>query len=655
MPLKVLDYGKRTPFRSTIGRPRHLAWPVDAYRVTLPDTSQNGDDVNPFETVILKLLAALGPLDAIALSSETCIPIDLVKGVLLRLIDKGFIDDRHAIRDLGRDSPAEEQDVAPVFVTAVLFRELVAGKLLPFIHRVDDQNPLQQREEDKVFLKILRANPVHQRSTPTPRDVISTVRGMHKRMSLHGKADTLPPALHIMVAPRPERYYLNCSIGILASEGDFRIADPFSDGFSLALETAFTQLLEQDVEIAKWLRDWKESLRTPRPREPENSDRGPKEPFENEANWQRYPNLVANLRPAKFEDFRSLSKIYASIEWALFYACSRRPFEDAISLLRFSTPVDHADLLSKAALRVGLRPPEFGFRAIPEGRLLDFRSGKAELGTVLAVSILQAAQDHSHPLRRIASQHPDIVDLVFGIKKRRDEKGHGQGAADAPEVQLASDKLMREIVHSLLRDIRFTDTPVRELDADARGDSLLDARASIQDDFGFRAFNRLGVNVQERLIHAERFWQSCQDGDDALGFAVDLYAAVQAAFRAQLVGKLPPEVSDSDFCKKAEENAIGANLCTELPECLRTVKALAIRQTLQGAGQTLGSCVIAFLLLSTQDTLRVITDSQPSFIDDIAVILTRRGHGNEPLPLPKVDIERLRKASFATIKTLSEA
>lgn len=67
MPLKVLDYGKRNPFRSTIGRPRSLAWPVNAYRVTLPDKPRNGDDVNPFEHVVLKLLAALGPLDASAL------------------------------------------------------------------------------------------------------------------------------------------------------------------------------------------------------------------------------------------------------------------------------------------------------------------------------------------------------------------------------------------------------------------------------------------------------------------------------------------------------------------------------------------------------------------------------------------------------------
>lgn len=655
MPLRLLDYGTRNPFRSTIGRPQHLAWPVHAYRVTLPDKSANGDDVNPFDRVILKLLAALGPLDASALSQETCIPMDLVKSVLLRLIDNGLVDNRHTLRDVDHDSPAERQRVAPVFVTAVLFRELVAGKILPFIHRIDDQNPLLQHTESRFFLKKLRANPVHEWTIPTPRDVISAYRGMHKRMSLHGVANAFPPAQQIMVVPRPEPYYLDCPIAILRREGDFRIGDPFGDGFSLTLETAFTQLLEHDSPVREWLRDWKESLRNPRTHEPDSAEQGPKEPFDNQANWQRYPNLVANLKPAKRETFRSLSKIYASIEWALFYACSRRPFEKAIDLLTFAKPVDHPALLSGAAQHIGLRTSEVSFRAIREGKLIDFRMGKAELGTVLAVSLLQAGQDHSHPIRRIAAQHPDIIDLVFGIKKRRDEKAHGEGAADSPEVQLASDELMREIVQLVLPDIWFADTPALKQDEDARGDSLLDARASIQDEFGFRAFNRLGVNVQERLIHAERFWQSCRDGDDALSFAADLYAAVQAAFRAQLAGKFPPELSDSEFSSRAQQNAVSAELCSELPQCLRTVKALAIRQTLQGAGQTLGSCVIAYLLLSNQDTLRSITDLQPSFIDDIEEILTRRGHGNEPLPLPKADIERLRRASFATIKTLLEA
>ena len=101
--------------------------------------------------------------------------------------------------------------------------------------------------------------------------------------------------------------------------------------------------------------------------------------------------------------------------------------------------------------------------------------------------------------------------------------------------------------------------------------------------------------------------------------------------------------------KKMHESGLG-----ELQECLRTVKPLAIRQTLQGNDQTLGACVIAFLLMSNDDTLRIIADTHPSFIDDIAFVIIIRGHGNEPRPLPYADIAKLRKATYSTIKTLLE-
>ena len=97
MPMKILDYGRPNPFGDTIGGRRNLAWPVNAYRVTLPKASDDGDDLNPFERVILKLLDAVGAMDAHALADETRIPLDFLKGILLRLRDKELIDEHNAI------------------------------------------------------------------------------------------------------------------------------------------------------------------------------------------------------------------------------------------------------------------------------------------------------------------------------------------------------------------------------------------------------------------------------------------------------------------------------------------------------------------------------------------------------------------------------
>jgi hypothetical protein len=656
MSLKFLDYSDPVPFSGIIGKARNLAWPVHAYRVTLPRATDGGDGLNPFERVVLKLLDAIGAMDASTLADETRIPLDLVNSILLRLRDKALIDEHNRIIEQEDDDSVGGEENAPVFVTAILFRELVTGKILPFLHWLDETNPLRTKDEVRQFLTI-PLDDAHKVNPPAPRDVISVLRAVNKRSTVSGGGVSMPSVQQITIIRQPESYCLDCPIAIQKSDGEFRIADPFGNGFSLILEGAFEKLLDQGGELAEWLQRWKLLLSNPSPTKPGDTDQRLREPFESEVNLQRYPKLVASLRPSQEKQFRSIAKIYASIEWALFYVCCRSPLENAISKLKFTGQSQHPKLLESAALSIGLEAQEHNFRPIREGKILDFHNGKAELDTVLAINILQAQVDESHPLRRIAFSHPNIISRLLGIKKMRDEKSHGKGNAGQTETELSEDPLMRETVHYLLPDIIFAkQASVVRADMDARADDLLDARTSIQNEFSFKVFNRLGTNLQNRLIHAERFWHSCKDdSNDARSFADDLYAAVQSTFEKRLDGKLPPYLSDSEFVSAAGKKASAAGLSEALPNCLSKVKTLAIRQTLQGSGQTLGACTMAFLLMSEGDTLHSIAAMQPSFVDDIANVITTRGHGNEPLPLPKADVKILRKASYTTIKTLMEA
>ena len=268
--------------------------------------------------------------------------------------------------------------------------------------------------------------------------------------------------------------------------------------------------------------------------------------------------------------------------------------------------------------------------------------------------MLQAQDDASHPLRRLALAHPDLINRFLAINDKRNEKMHGKGGANVPQQKLPDEPFMREVVHILVPDIVFADTPVAAPDKDALGDALLDARASIQTELGFKLFNRLGANLQDRLIHAERFFLSCHDGDDALAYVRDIYAVVQASFQKALAGRLPPDASDTQLKDIAAEKAVDAGFCARLPENLRTVKTSAVRQTLQGESQTLGACILAWLLASDADELAEVHDVQPSLLDDAVNLITGRGHGNNPLPLPKVEVARLRKAALSTIRTLIE-
>ncbi len=650
MTLTVLDYGKPNPFGEIIGRPRNLAWPVNAYRVTLPKVSDNGNGLNPFERLILKLIDAGGARDVEILAKETCIPVELVQCILLRLRDKAFITEYNEIVKDNRENWKSREENVVDYVTALLFRERATGKILPFLHLLDRNNPLKKNNIEEKDIHKIRYDSHYNNIPPEESDVIRALQMMKKRSLTFNKYTRLPRVYQITISPEPEQYYLNCPITIQKSDGEFRIADPFGIGFSLVLENAFNRLLDQDHSLSDWLLDWRKRLSNPMQ---DKQYETKKEPFDDETNQGRYPHLVFNLRLWHNEQYRSIQKVYASLEWALFYACAQGQYDTAVSQLKFTKQSEHPALLHTAAERLGLILPLHGLRPVWEGKLHDFLSGKADMNTLLSIALLMAEKDVSHPLRRIASKHQDFVIRLFDIKKKRDAQGHGHGKNKILESELPDEIFMREIVTTLLPSIRFSDTPVAEVDKDDIADSLFNARTSIQSEFGFKSFNRLGMDLQDRFIHAECFWLSCEDGDDALTFACDIYAALQKAFRQKLFGALPPDIRDSEFSVMTQNKAIRSGF-GQLPECLRTVNPIAIKTTLQGADQTLGACVIAFLLTSDDDTLHSIADIQPSFIADIADIINRRGHGNEHLPFSKDDIGKLRKAAYRTIKTLLE-
>ncbi len=647
MSLKFLDYGKPNPFRGTIGKPRKLAWPVNAYRITLPKAPEDSDGLNPFERVILKIIDACGIREPEALARETCIPIDFVQCILLRLQDKAFIDEYNEIIVPKYDGWKKREEEESGFVTALLFHELATGKILPFLHQLDDNNLLKTKEEER-FKKILE-NDEYKDTPPTPRDAIIALRAMKKRSKAFGDATYLKLE-QITIANEPEFYHLDCPIAIQKSDGEFRIANPFGNGFSLLLENAFNHLLEQNKNLSDWIMDWRENLSN---HKQDQQIAIEKEPYDNDANWRHYPNLISNLRLDRNKRYRSIEQIHAILEWALFYTCAQRSFDTVVNQLKITHQSGHSNLLKEAGRKIGLNLPQHEFLPIKMGRLDDFLSGKAHMETVLYIALLMAGNDASHPLRRIASQHQDFVMQLIDIRKKRNDPAHGKGKLRKNETELPEEAFMREIVTVLLPDIWFSNTPGTEIDRDAVADSLFEARTNIQNEFTFGLFNRLGINLQDRLIYAERFWLFYQDGDDALAFIRDLYAALQATFTNFQDG-LPPEISESEFVQKATEKAASAGL-GELPECLRTVKLDAIRKTLQGDSQTLGACVLAFLLVTDDDVLCSIAGIQPSFISDVAEIIIRRGHGNDPLPLPKKDIGKLRKSTYSTIKTLLES
>ena len=648
---RLLDFGTPESFSGIFGRPRTLAWPVDAYRVTIPKPPGRTDELNPFERVVLGVLQAEPAMSLETLADTTCIPADLVRSVLLRLQDRDLLDrDRRPT-----NSASESTRVLPEetrYVTAMVFQDAISGRILPNVRLLNERSSLSHKEhkESEVF-EIRPARGVKGFSAPDSKMVISAIRETRNGAVSDPESFHLPMASQIRVASEPEQHLLACRIAILRSDSEFRIANPFGNGYSLVLEESMSQLLSTDERVQGWMTKWRDSLVSSE-RKPD-SDGRPREPYEENAIRRRYPNLVNSLTPDKKLSVRSTAKIYASLEWALFYCADARSAKIAVEVLRQTPAADWFGTLSLAAEKIGLTVPRYGFRMVPAGRLTDFMDGKAEMATTSAIALTQAALDVEHPLRALAERFPDLLLTIQEIKEIRDSNAHGDAAGTAVG-ESRFDPFLRECVSLLLPDVRFDSSSIAPRSKASLDEARFEARTALIGALGYRLLNQLNTAAQNALLDAEQHWQLHDNDEDAMQIVSALNAALQAVSRELLFTAATPSLPEREYLRTVTEAARAAGL-GELPPALATVRPERVREALQGNGSTLGACLVAYLITAGPERLAQLAEQHPSLLQDLGEVLARRGHGNEAVPMTKSGADRLRKATLKSIRTLLEA
>jgi len=647
MAARTLELGQKGAFSGIFGRPRTLAWPVYAYRITIPARSKTeGEEFNPFERVIVNILSIAGGMDEGALAKDICIPVDLVRNVLFRLRDRGLIDEDNRLRNAQR-AASSEQAREEQYVTALVFRELVGGRVLPFVMSLDDGNTLKTKTADEYTKALPQGSDPKYRAPPSPRDVIGAVTQMARRSNRR-----MLPLLHdqVRIGREPEEYLLECEIVIQIHDADFRIGNPWGEGFSRILETAFTRRLGQDQKLQQWMLDWRNQLAAPNNEEQSRAQE--RAPFDTTETRRRYPKLIKLLTPPRGETHRSLSGVYHSLEWALFYACQAYDPDIAIRRLSLETGAGYSQWMANIARTLGLEVPATGFRPVLKGRLIAFsKSSEADMETVVAICLVQAEEQLDHPLRRVAATRPDFLTRIWSLKKTRDGEAHGRDRPRAPgSAPLESDAFMQEVVCTLLPSICFEGSPVGS-PSPSQADRRLDARTSLLNNFGHSTFSKLGPSAQEALRRAEELWLVHEDGDDARELVFSLYSALQGIIFRYLTGVAAPEIAEDGFRALANERAERAGL-GRLPPELETVNLRRIRDTLQGHDRTLGASACALLLMASDEFLERLALADSHFLGTIASIPATRKHGNEPIPLSKDDVAKLRRSALASIDAL---
>lgn len=682
----ILEYdnlkGDKLPFGGTMGKSRDIGWPVLAYRVTMPMPGLHRDDENPIQKLVEKLLLAHWKLEQEVVNEEgesltvektTGLPWDIVRCTLLRFQDEGIIDEYYELTNSGKHkltpdvTDREQIEEEEKICTALVFREMIGGTVLPFVQELTNEKPLRKHvKSSNEMIKKLKDDGEFRNEKITVQEVLCAYRRWRKvAESLDVEAIKFPSVRQIKIVGEPEPYYLRCPMAILSRDGDFAIADPFGYGMSSVLEAVLRKWLStnerHDKEFEDWLLEWNENtvIKT------ETIEEGVvKEPFENEHCIERYPNLVKNLKRRKSRQFLSIAQIYASIEWAFFYYSSKFEAKEVLRWLDFASERYFSKKMVGIAKRRGLalsrknddRTERFEFKIITPKRREDYRNCVPELISVFLILLLQMDDGEcDDKLKHFVATHKWILLDLLELKRNHDPEVHGKNNEEIGEKAREKEtRLMQDVIRELLPDVPLAEDDQASAMRVALSDQRQAAMAKLLRFFTFSLWTDMDVNLKNYLISTERYrqFEFSDGGDDVMPMIRDGYSALQALFRISLKQGTFAKVDESQYKRTAKERA--KRFGVVYPDGLDSVREQMITATLEGNDQTLGACLIAFLLMMNDDVLADIAATTPDLLEQVFRVIALRQHGNVVVPMKKEEVREFCKSVYEVTKVILE-
>ena len=546
---------------------QEVAWPCHAFRVTLPVRQQGS--LNLFEETVLRLLD-LGRRDASKLANVTCLPVDLVEFILLRLRDRQLLTASNELTKDAKQYLTLRETSPPDYEGRILFRELVGGRFLPVLWRGDlcsesvvDWNPFRIVIDQGTtgsplhrYLRIIRRNKeTHHLAIPSVLDVLGVLR-QHQRLNrqfsiLRGAApaDIVVQAGQINVIPNAESYLLRCQLLVPDGSTDFLISDPFGYGCSDVLENAYREWISTDHEEEQNLLRLKERTISQQTGRAETAD-NPSSTWNGRQEYPELGRLLGSISKARqrskttsetreqeaalaADRQRLVQDLYSAIEWALRYSLDTSSEETQLQLLLSGTSDTNAEILTKLAREIGFISDGLGYLLkISPGRVRSFEYGATDMQSLLAVAIASAHPNPLHPLRRLASAMPDWLQFITSIKRDRDPAAHGQPAQFASERLEVHYSLTLETIRILLPkavpEIGPSETPKSIIPAQVEYEARMAARISLERILGVQAFKLLGPNIANLLVGVERLSSALSEKGEveAGGIVGDLCSAL---------------------------------------------------------------------------------------------------------------------------------
>ena len=449
-------------------------------------------------------------------------------------------------------------------------------------------------------------------------------------------------------------YLLRCQLMVQRFDSDWRITDPFGQGFSVDLERAYRDLLNRDESEATTFDAWQGRIAAQAETRPDPEATPSRATFGDRRNEERYPELVRALRRRDW---------YGAVEWALFYLNQSHDLTRTLQLVKVRlASVENEKAVLEAARGLGLAASDGlprGLVDLRPGRVAAYLGGEASMTTVLPLALLSASQNPGHPFLSLGEEMPDLLEILAYLKNQRGDRLHRGAGGRAAESPLSSPEAewSHQLVHTLLPSITVDGDPVTtSVGSEGAVDDRFDARLALQSEFGRPTFTGWPTDVQDNLLAVEVTWLSLRDGEpfDGARFFNELATATQSAFRAALDRAPLGNSGSGDPVATASDRALRHGF-GPLPERLRTVRPPAIEKSLHGGFGTLGSVVVAYLVRAEESDLIRLDRHRTTLLADLDRLIQLRDHTNRRVETTRHDCGALRLGIYTTIRSLLES
>ena len=658
-----------------IGRPTDIFIKCSSYDLKIPASIRESRTLDIFEETILRMLS-IKKCTVSELADVLCLEKDLVNFIIIRLQEKGLLEDKYTLSEAGKNELGHQKELREdiEYKTAKLFMVNGCDLILPYIYVGDFiSEDIVEFNPNSITLgfgsigsqRRVSGSCVREKSSSNKMAILPTrtVRNAIKKFNrLAGKRKKPPIVLadnYAIESSRGEDIYFHMQMAVQAGNVEELLV---SDGFVSNIDGLFSFIKKVNPDLVMRVQSRAVQMNTDSTSGEENSIK---------AYTGKYPEVVSYCREmeknihvvsneSSLDDIRQNNEdkrqaainCYSMLEWSFYYHALRYPMSDALlQVFKRQKSYENYDTIKNLARKIGINNLD-KYRKL----FSNFDGRKAELiyrnpssitptmQTALSMSIISASEHDESELKQLLSVDHHFLSFVFILGSIAADLRHDSSVVvDDLEPQEVSSRAI-SIIRTILPDIKLPRDSITE--SEHVSNERLKATVGCEKALGSLLYNSLdeGVQADFRKISPDK---CAEELPDPYEYVQVLYRILQTTFHEESKELIDTKWLSKEECINKIENVMGK----KLPKTITTVKEQRYNSARKGMKMTLGAQFLVLIPCLPSEVLEQLKELD--IVSLVDKVLDYRKHANDiSLRVSSEELNQMREQVINTLKIL---